>query len=978
MPLSPLELKLQSLNEAELTERIVMPLFGALGYSRVQYNGGPNEGGKDVICQRTGELGDLEIAAIQVKKTKAKAAAASQQSFSEIVTQLQQAKEKKIALLDGSRACPDFVFFVTPFELDVRALESRFEAYESISKRGAKVIDGVKLVQLIRQKLPDLETELLGAQVLQGLKGPSAAANQELLGALRYSGTSDVNQFYCDLDFGMGRVTTKIFASLDFEGSALQASFSPSDWYASILPLLKEAEEILGQSIVKPGVVDVISEYQRNFDKWNNPQNQQLLARVAKSAAEIDALSDGLHKSIETYWADFIQQDVGVPVSARDAMQAQGYELSKPVLDLLLSLKHLATSSRTSASRLRDANAKKQNQTDCKQVLGLTKKIQKQLKDLRGELKDFDDKKDHFLSVINDVPSASLAAKNQSQARASRLTNLASIIEIAAELQKKLEAHQLLVSERQEEPQYLLEIQGAVLANCLRAEQQELNASLDRLNATEEIGQAELRTFCGHCKRLFSVVDRLLSRDEFCHSIGHSANTKYASLERQKRISFPIGKIFDSGLSCLIVGEAGAGKTTTLQMYAAKRLNDASQTRSSIFLPLNRLVSNLKIEDEPDFPKLSDSEKFDFALVQYACSQGVEVSKAQLLAQFAEPKLLQFILDGADEVEKSAPWVLSAIRELPSRFPNSQILLSARASGQYLGSYDFLSITLLPFTDAQLADFIRGWFKSSRKTADDVLSHLAKSEELAAVVRNPLLATMLCVLAEMKVPLPNTDLGLYKERLELLLGQYDIHKQAKRLTSHRQILEMVARKLAFKLHAGGLRSEHRDQLHEMALDEIPITFASADAIKTAVDELIDPANILIPMTESGEFGFGHLSHQEYLAATELCLNRGREISNFLGGRWWQSALVMFSRLTDQLLPVLEGVLADCDSLDDKEATLKAMLAVRPASERRRLETILREFIQFHEHSSVLDNDVGLDAGDDLNEFSGVFRNRDLD
>lgn len=43
----------------------------------------------------------------------------------------------------------------------------------------------------------------------------------------------------------------------------------------------------------------------------------------------------------------------------------------------------------------------------------------------------------------------------------------------------------------------------------------------------------------------------------------------------------------------------------------------------------------------------------------------------------------------------------------------------------------------------------------------------------AEIIRNPLLATTLCVLAKNEIELPNTEITLYDERLKLLTGYYD-------------------------------------------------------------------------------------------------------------------------------------------------------------------------------------------------------------
>jgi len=93
--------RLQEIPEQELTSNLLIPLFHALRYERVDYHGGQNEGGKDIICWGKDEFDDIELAVAQVKKYKPTARAADKKSFGGIVTQLQQAAEKKVPHLDG-------------------------------------------------------------------------------------------------------------------------------------------------------------------------------------------------------------------------------------------------------------------------------------------------------------------------------------------------------------------------------------------------------------------------------------------------------------------------------------------------------------------------------------------------------------------------------------------------------------------------------------------------------------------------------------------------------------------------------------------------------------------------------------------------------------------------------------------------------------------------------------------------------------
>lgn len=102
-------------------------------------------------------------------------------------------------------------------------------------------------------------------------------------------------------------------------------------------------------------------------------------------------------------------------------------------------------------------------------------------------------------------------------------------------------------------------------------------------------------------------------------------------------------------------------------------------------------------------------------------------------------------------------------------------------------------------------------------------------------------------------------------------------------------MEAVARKIAFGLHSRIKRMAFFDEIKEISIEALSTKFEKS-AIETAVNELCDPCNILVPMSVQGEWGFGHLRYQEHLVAEELIRNRGIEIEPLLTSDWWRSVL----------------------------------------------------------------------------------------
>jgi hypothetical protein len=193
-------------------------------------------------------------------------------------------------------------------------------------------------------------------------------------------------------------------------------------------------------------------------------------------------------------------------------------------------------------------------------------------------------------------------------------------------------------------------------------------------------------------------------------------------------------------------------------------------------------------------------------------------------------------------------------------------------------------------------------------------------------------------LEENGVPLPDSELRLYDERMRLLLGHYDVHKQISRITSQRHDLERISQKIAFHFQISGRREEDRDILYKIAFQSLKNSI-SKEKSDIVVDELIDPCNILVPMTEDGKFGFGHLRYQEYLTALELRNNRGIQIAPLLKQEWWRGVFILFSQLDDNIEWLINSAVIS-DGLRGCEATIKAMIDIKPNSEREKLYHLL--------------------------------------
>ena len=201
---SELQSKFEKMRELDFTKSVVIPLFGTIGF-KTDDHGGPYEEGKDIIFWETNAFREIECGVAQVKKIRTRVSTRSDKSFSDLINQLQQATEKKIPALDGNLHLPRKVIFVTPYNIDTRSLQTRFEKYQELKNERVTILDGAKVAELLISNCPSIAREMLGHDTAIETATLTNLSNDTLMRALQFSNVGKIEDYYCDLDFALRR-----------------------------------------------------------------------------------------------------------------------------------------------------------------------------------------------------------------------------------------------------------------------------------------------------------------------------------------------------------------------------------------------------------------------------------------------------------------------------------------------------------------------------------------------------------------------------------------------------------------------------------------------------------------------------------------------------------------------------------------------------------------------------------------------------
>lgn len=378
------------------------------------------------------------------------------------------------------------------------------------------------------------------------------------------------------------------------------------------------------------------------------------------------------------------------------------------------------------------------------------------------------------------------------------------------------------------------------------------------------------------------------------------------SLDSAKNLQLPIEKVFNTGLNIAVLGNAGSGKTTNLQVHA-QRLFSGKSNSLVIYATLSELAQLSTIEDQQDLL---------IGLHKYLLKLGVNVNFTDICECLTNERAI-LILDSIDEAIASYPWVIGALSDLNSKLRLCQIITSSRYSVHSVHDLGFVNISLLPFNKEQKAKFFFKWFIDDKKKAEEIIFHLEENKELNDVVTNPLSSTILATLCENNISLPTTESSLYEKRFELLSGMFDRFKNIQRMTNAPDELIKLAKYLAFEMH-----NKEKRSFTLMAAKDIcrKSNFGySHNKIDSLVDELVTPAEI-IALKSDGKYDFGHLRFQEYLASKEINSRKSFNFSKVITNKWWEDVFILYS----QHAPDVEWIITQATS-DGYSTTIRDLL-----------------------------------------------------
>lgn len=347
--------------------------------------------------------------------------------------------------------------------------------------------------------------------------------------------------------------------------------------------------------------------------------------------------------------------------------------------------------------------------------------------------------------------------------------------------------------------------------------------------------------------------------------------------------SIPLLQLFDESPGhFVILGQPGAGKTTSMKYLCYLLLHDDSYHTDRFAFPIVIKLRDIQKQDTDGASSILLEEIYSvlgFSIRIPGKTPPKErgelerrIRNVLTLNVLNELRVL-LVLDGFDELpsEQHRNDVLIDIRQLAVNLSNSTMIVTSR-SGDFVYSIDNAhKFEIASLSDSQIEIYARQWLNDEEAAADFLKK--VRSSPFADTTIRPLTLAHLCAIYQRVGAIPEKPKSLYRKVINLLLEEWDQQRSVRRYSKYADFevdrkFDFLCR-LAFELTT----SFHTTAFTEEQLQSVYLRICRSFDLKQhdvnyVVGELETHTGLIV---QAGyhHYEFAHKSLQEYLTAEYL-------------------------------------------------------------------------------------------------------------
>ncbi|WP_189799595.1 NACHT domain-containing NTPase [Tateyamaria sp. syn59] len=470
------------------------------------------------------------------------------------------------------------------------------------------------------------------------------------------------------------------------------------------------------------------------------------------------------------------------------------------------------------------------------------------------------------------------------------------------------------------------------------------------------------------------INDAYIPLDMFLVPIGRHVS------EKEKRAKIPVDEVLTSkDHNLVILGGAGAGKTTALRNFANSFLKARPET--------TKAHSALVLLRFRDARTSHTKGRFVRTLIRQELGLKIDAENTILLdvlpelrkeaENYLEDRILKalsdisaiVLLDGLDEAGTIATKgeVIEELDKLARRCPGIRFILTCRTGELSSMPREFVDYQIAPMTSSQINTFVKKWIpgRSDQSAVRQAIDEKGYSD----VAMRPIILAYICSIYERTGDVPSNPRDLYQKMTDIMIEEWDddrvVIRDKRGSVFNRQRKREFLERFAFYASFETGRSTFSEFDVSALLKALRGRFRLGRIdMQSVVQSLEEHTSLFVKTGRRGDYEFSHKTIQEFMAA-EYLVKLGRLPKELPKGRNVVPELAMATALASEPTAYLINVL---DSYFRENATIQDALV--PLLERLVLEDI------------VLDGeeggfDVALFAHSLLKVGQAAFNRRDL-
>jgi formylglycine-generating enzyme required for sulfatase activity len=319
----------------------------------------------------------------------------------------------------------------------------------------------------------------------------------------------------------------------------------------------------------------------------------------------------------------------------------------------------------------------------------------------------------------------------------------------------------------------------------------------------------------------------------------------------------------------VILGNPGAGKTTLLKYLALRVAQGDPQLGRVVVRPRRRgRTAPLPI---PIFLTLNnlarDGHSLKEGMLDELVRRGFSHARLFLERVLSQGRCL-CLLDGLDEVADDAAHsrLIGEINDLATAYPGNHLLVTSRVAGyRYHLRGSFALLEVVEFDREQIRCFLESWFQDQPGRAEGLLAALAASPRMRLLAANPLLLSIIALIYEQDLRLPERRVELYDRCVWMLVEEWD---RVRDVRGDRRFAPDTTHQWLAALALCFQQSNRIAMDRNRLLGYLEEILPQADRARSFLDEVVARTGLLRQLSRTS-YGFAHLTIQEYLAARAI-------------------------------------------------------------------------------------------------------------